>query len=40
MAKAKEEIDYAKWFDQELMNEDLERACKEAKLLVDTFLDN
>ena len=39
MQKAKEEIDYAKWFDEEVMNDDLEKACKEAEILVANFLD-
>lgn len=40
MEKAKEEMDYAKWFDEEILNEDLDVACKHAMLMVDTFLDN
>ena len=40
MEKAKEEIDFAKWFDEEIMNEDLDVACSHAKLLVNTFLDS
>ena len=38
LAKAKQEMDYAKWFDIELLNEDLTKACREAELLVDAFI--
>ena len=40
LAKAMQEMDYAKWFDIELMNENLEKACKEAELIVDAFIKN
>lgn len=40
LSKASQEMDYAKWFDIELLNEDLEKACKEAELMVDAFLKN
>ena len=40
MNKAKEEIGYSQWFDAEIMNEDLEVACNEAKLAVKTFLNH
>jgi guanylate kinase len=39
MAKAKTEIDFAKWFDEEIMNENLDDACKKALKLVSSFLD-
>ena len=40
MSKASEEITYSQWFDAEIMNDDLEQACSEAKLVVKTFLNN
>lgn len=38
LSKAKQEMDYAKWFDAELLNDDFERACKQAENMVNSFL--
>jgi guanylate kinase len=38
LSKAAHEMDYAKWFDVELLNEDLSTACREAESLVQAFL--
>ncbi len=38
LSKAAHEMDYAKWFDVELLNEDLDKACKQAEQMVDAFL--
>lgn len=38
LSKASQEMDYAKWFDVELLNEDLNKACKGAEMMVDAFL--
>jgi len=38
LSKAAQEMDYAKWFDIEILNEDLSKACREAELMVDAFL--
>lgn len=40
ISKASQEMDYAKWFDVELLNDDLEKACKKAEVLVNAFLKN
>ena len=40
LSKAYQEMDYAKWFDIELLNENLNKACKEAEMMVDAFLKN
>lgn len=40
LSKAAQEMDYAKWFDVELLNEDLTKACKEAGQMVEAFLKN
>lgn len=38
LGKAKQEMDYAKWFDVELLNDDLAKACREAEMMVGAFL--
>lgn len=38
LSKASQEMDYAKWFDVELLNDDLEKACKRAEMMVNSFL--
>jgi guanylate kinase len=38
LGKAKQEMDYAKWFDVELLNDDLTKACREAEMMVGAFL--
>lgn len=38
LAKAQEEISYSEQFDVILVNDDLEKACVEAEMLVKTFL--
>ena len=38
ISKASQEMDYAKWFDVELLNDDLDKACRKAELLINTFL--
>lgn len=38
LSKANQEMDYAKWFDVELLNEDLKKACKQAEMMVDSFI--
>ena len=40
MEKARKEVEYSKWFDIELINDDLEKACKEAATIVDSFINN
>lgn len=40
ISKASQEMDYAKWFDVELLNEDLDKACKQAEIMVNAFLKN
>jgi guanylate kinase len=39
MEKAKSEIEFSKWFDEEVMNDNLDEACKNALQLVRNFLD-
>ena len=38
LAKTREEISYSEHFDVILVNDDLEKACKEAEMLVTHFL--
>lgn len=38
LAKSREEISYSEHFDVILVNDDLEKACKEAEMLVTNFL--
>lgn len=38
LAKSREEISYSEQFDVILVNDDLEKACKEAEMLVTNFL--
>ncbi|HAW52519.1 MAG TPA: guanylate kinase [Flavobacteriales bacterium] len=38
LAKASQELDYAKWFDLLLLNDNFETACKEAEIMVNTFI--
>ncbi|MEQ8324063.1 MAG: guanylate kinase [Vicingaceae bacterium] len=38
LSKASQEMDYAKWFDVELLNEELAVACRKAELIVNAFL--
>ena len=38
LAKASQEMEHAKWFDIELLNDNLETACKEAESMVCTFI--
>ena len=38
LAKAREEISYSEQFDVILINDDLEKACDQAEMLVKTFL--
>ena len=40
LAKARREMDYSKWFDIELLNDNLENACREAEIIVDAFIKN
>ncbi len=38
LSKASQEMDYAKYFDVEVLNKDLAKACKDAEVLVDAFI--
>ena len=38
LSKAAQEMDYAKWFDIELLNDNLESACEEAEAMANAFL--
>lgn len=40
LAKARQEMDYAKWFDVELLNDNLSKACRQAESMADAFLKN
>ncbi len=40
MEKARKEVEFSKWFDVELINDDLEKACKNAATIVDSFINN
>ena len=40
LSKASQEMDYAKWFDVLLLNEDLKTACTEAEELVKIFINS
>ena len=40
LAKARQEMDYAKWFDVVLLNDNLSKACRQAESMADAFLKN
>lgn len=40
ISKASQEMDYSKWFDLELLNDDLKSACVEAERMVNTFINS
>jgi guanylate kinase len=40
LAKASQEMEYSKWFDLELLNDNFETACQEAEIIVNTFIKN
>jgi len=40
LSKAAQEMDYAKWFDVEILNDTLSDACREAEKIIETFLKN
>ena len=40
LSKAAQEMDYAKWFDVALLNDDFDTACAQAEAMVNTFINS